>query len=224
MPAPPGGLSVQFRWRGKTYRSAFKGLSLFADSLGDDVERLTPVVRQQLDLFMRGIIQAMRQRHSTPWPEGTSPKGVKPGTMSRRSSGIASSLGYSVSGSALNEVRAAVFGSKITKVHERGAVIRAKRARYLTIPLPAAMDSRGNPLKRRARDWQNTFVKRSKKGALIIFQSRGRGEIIPLYVLKKQVRIPARLGLADTVGTAVPLFEQEVIGAMLDELQREAGL
>lgn len=224
MAAPPGALSVQFRWRGKTYRSAFRGLSLFAESLGDDVERLTPVVRRQLDLFMRGVIEAMRQRHDTPWPEGTSPKGVRPGTMSKRSGGIAKSLGYSVSGSSLDDVRAAVFGSRIARVHERGAVIRTKRAKYLTVPLPAALDSRGNPLRRRARDWDNTFVKRSKKGNLIIFQSRGRGEIIPLYVLRKQVRIPARLGLADTVGTAIPLFEQEVIDAMLRDLQEEAGL
>lgn len=215
-------LSVQFRYRGKTYRSALRGLTAFAASLGDDVERLTPTVRRELDKFMRAIIQAMRQRHSGPWPAGTSPAGVQPGTLSKRGRGIAESLGYSVSGSTLEEVEAAVFGSKIARVHERGAVIEAKRAKYLTVPLPAALDSKGRPLRRSARAWRNTFVKRSKKGNLIIFQKRAGNQLVPLYVLRKSVTIPPRLGLGDTAREAAGIFEQEVIEAMLRDVQEGA--
>ena len=64
----------------------------------------------------------------------------------------------------------------------------------MTIPLDAALNANGTPKKKRARDWKDTFVAKSKRGNLIIFQKRGR-RIVPLYVLKKRVRIPARLGL-----------------------------
>lgn len=215
-------IGLQFRYGGRTYRSALRGLSAFAASLGDDVERLTPTVRRELDKFMRAIIEAMRQRHSGPWPSGTSPAGVRPGTLSRRGRGIASSLGFSVSGSALDDVEAAIFGSRIARVHERGAVIEAKRAKYLTVPLPAALDDKGRPLRRSARQWRNTFVKRSKRGNLIIFQKRAGNQLVPLYVLRKSVTIPPRLGLADTARDAAFIFEQEVIEAMLRDIQEGA--
>ena len=64
-------------------------------------------------------------------------------------------------------------------IHEVGGVIRAKSARYLTIPLPAALDRRGVARQPSARGWKNTFVAESKRGNLLIFQRRG-AQIVPL--------------------------------------------
>lgn len=79
-------------------------------------------------------------------------------------------------------------------IHLDGGTIVATRSKYLTIPLPAACDRRGVPLKASSRDWPDTFVMTSKRGNLIIAQ-RGPGKsITPLYLLKTSVRIPARFG------------------------------
>ncbi len=106
-------------------------------------------------------------------------------------------------------------------VHEDGAVIR-KKGKMLAIPLPAALDSRGRPLKRGPRAWRNTFVARSRKGNLLIFQKRGK-DIIPLFVLKDQVKIPRRLGMGVTMDKAAPVYIERVFERALASLKK-AGL
>jgi phage gpG-like protein len=64
--------------------------------------------------------------------------------------------------------------------HQYGRTIRPVNVRFLTIPLPAARPGS------KARDYDNTFV---AKG--IIFQKQG-ANIVPLFKLKKSVKIPAR--------------------------------
>lgn len=115
--------------------------------------------------------------------------------LQRRSGGtierFKASQRVSATGNGLDKVDAqmnvGVFG-----IHLTGGVVSARRSRYLTIPLPAACDRRGVPLKRRARDWPNTFVITSKSGNPLIVHKVG-GRIVPLYVLKPSVRIPPRL-------------------------------
>lgn len=86
--------------------------------------------------------------------------------------------------------------------HEFGATIRPKTAKFLTIPLPAAKTAAGAG-RGRARDFPNTFVRRSKAGNLILFQKIGK-RIIPLFVLKKMVKIPKRPWLKPGVTKSVP--------------------
>lgn len=80
------------------------------------------------------------------------------------------------------------------------------RARYLAVPLAAALTAvRGvprwrSPLRVSLRSaFAATFVQRSRAGNLILFGvPRGRNKakkIIPLFALRKSVRIPPRLGL-----------------------------
>lgn len=88
-----------------------------------------------------------------------------------------------------------ILGRLGTKVpygptHEYGATIKPVRKQWLTIPLGAVKTPAG-VARGRARDFQNTFFRRSKTGNLILFQKRGE-RIIPLFVLKKQVKIPKR--------------------------------
>lgn len=72
----------------------------------------------------------------------------------------------------------------IAITHHRGATIRPKNVNWLTLPFPGVTG--------RARDYENTFVGRGAQGGLIIFQNQEDGSIKPLFLLKKQVKIPAR--------------------------------
>ena len=103
------------------------------------------------------------------------------------------------------------------RVHEYGAVIRAKKAKFLTIPLPAALNSKGIPKKMSAREWDKTFIQTSKAGNLIIFRTQGR-RIIPLYVLKSEVRIKPRLGMGLTLEKGLPRFVDKSVDAMLQAI------
>lgn len=92
------------------------------------------------------------------------------------------------------------FGNRLkyASILEIGGTITAKNAKYLTIPLPSALTPTGQ-LKKKAREWDNTFVKRSKAGNLIIYQHNGKGKITPLFVLKKSVKINARRYMEKTM-------------------------
>lgn len=67
----------------------------------------------------------------------------------------------------------------LAAVHHFGATIRPKRAKYLAIPYPGVT---GRP-----RDYKNTFF--AKKS---MFQSQEDGTVKPLFMLKDEVKIPAR--------------------------------
>jgi len=69
-------------------------------------------------------------------------------------------------------------------IHHYGGTIRPKKKKFLTIPFPGGPADKRVPL--RAADFADTFV---AKG--IIFQKRGE-DIVPLFILKKSVEIPAR--------------------------------
>jgi hypothetical protein len=99
------------------------------------------------------------------------------------------------------------IGTAYAGVHvgEGETRITPKSSQYLTIPLKAAK-TRSGVAKGRATDtnlWGNTFVRDSKAGNKIIFgqskyvrgQSAGQahGDIVPLFVLKKSVKVKARI-------------------------------
>jgi hypothetical protein len=88
----------------------------------------------------------------------------------------------------------------------------------LTIPLPAAMDNNG-VTRGSARDeaiFGETFIRKSAKGNLIIFgklkyvkgKSAGKvkGKLVPLFLLKNQVNVPARIFPEDLAKFAQPLL------------------
>ena len=83
------------------------------------------------------------------------------------------------------------------RIHETGGTIRPKNVKYLPVPLPDALTPTGQ-LRKKTKEYDNTFVQKSKKGNLILFQTKG-SEIIPLFVLKEKVVIPARHWFSDAV-------------------------
>ena len=95
--------------------------------------------------------------------------------------------------------------------------IRPKRGKFLAIPLDAAKTDKAGVARGGPRDehlWGETFVRRSKAGNLIIFgkqkYGRGkkagqtRGKLVPLFVLKKSVKVKTRVDAKELLKWLVP--------------------
>lgn len=99
------------------------------------------------------------------------------------------------------------------RVHEHNGetVIRAKNGKFLAIPLDAAKTAkgvaRGGP-----RDYPDTFV-RSFGGSPMIVQQIGNGRILPLFVLKRSVRVKGRPAVR-------PVAEQFVQPSLIDAARK----
>lgn len=108
--------------------------------------------------------------------------GVRTGNLRR-------SIQYRVNENALS----GEFGSYNTTyamIHEKGGTLTAKRGQFLAIPISPEAKTKAGVFKS-PRTFKNTFVKESRNGNKIIFQKKGKN-IIPLFVLKRSVKIPAR--------------------------------
>lgn len=204
----------QVKFRNRRYNDARRGLEAFANQLGKDWNGAAKVLSEELRLFVESVAEALVERHGTPWPGGTSAK-----SLSKRSGALVTELENSVKmrGKTFRGLQAYLVVGFPAVIHEFGATIKPKKAKYLTIPLPAALDSKGVPLKKSPREWGNTFVARSRAGNLIIFQNRG-AHIVPLYVLRSSVTIPPRLGLRETVETGIPHFVERAMDQMVRHL------
>lgn len=115
------------------------------------------------------------------------------------------SYGDTTTGNTLNTVSAFVSAggpaAKYAPVHEFGATITAKKAYsrvpggpYLNIPLPANKTPSGvTRLSARAVFTSGGFLVRTQSGNWIVLSGAGR----PMFILRKRVTIPPRLGLRD---------------------------
>lgn len=213
--------SLELDLDGRRFKSAETGVRALARGLDPRKLNADVIIRREIKNVLDSVAAAMTQRHSTPWrADQRLPTGVRSGRLARRSGRTLREIRRSVrvTGSG-NAIEGRIGGPFYLSVHEGGAVIRVRRAQFLTIPLPAALDSRGVPKRRRARDWPNTFVQKSKRGNLIIFQRRPGGRLVPLYLLKKQVRIPRRLGLGATLRVAAPVALERIADALVRRIQ-----
>ena len=107
-------------------------------------------------------------------------------------------------------------GAPYAKAHEFGATIRPRRRQFLTVPLRDAKTAAGvtrqqAQLRRSGRGFETaslvpgaedtqTFIFTSVGNRKIIAVAKRGGGVLPLYVLRKSVRIPERLGFRDTWG------------------------
>lgn len=205
-----------FNFRNKRFQRASVGLAAFAKELDASWDGAAKSLSRQLKSFLDSVAEAIAQRHSTPWPGGTGEH-----TLSKRSGALVASIEKSVriEGSTYNDLKGYIGAAFPAQVHEYGATIRPKKAKFLTVPLPAALDSRGVPKKKSARDWKNTFVAKTRKGNLIIFQKNGT-QITPLYVLRTQVTIPPRLGMQATLNLGLPYFVDKAADAIVRDMMR----
>lgn len=115
-------------------------------------------------------------------------------------------------------------GAVYSRVHigRRGqkTVIRPKKGKYLAIPIGEALTkagvAKGGPTSNR---WGKTFVQKSKKGNLIIFGQKRimkekregelRSAVLPLFLLLKQVTIPARIDPQEAMDFIKPKLIQD---------------
>lgn len=202
---------------GRTFDNIESGLASIERDLNEASDRATVRAGKEIIKTLNAVGAKIRSKHSQPWNGGVVNFTNR---LQRRSGGGLRSILESIR--MLDNTSTVVAGEITTgnmAIHETGGVIRAKRARYLTIPLPSAMDSRGVPLHRRAREWNDTFVARSRNGTLLIFQKR-LGRVVPLYILKPSVFIPARLGMEKTFNDQISTFERRAFEAIAKELER----
>jgi len=191
-----GFLELSANYGGKGYSDASGAVAALNKHIEDSYKRIPDTLRNELGRYLKRVQSELVSKHSAPY------SGARGGdSLSRRSGGGLRSIMESIkvqSGSEIQDVSGRIGGNYYMRVHEYGATITPRTAKYLTIPMPAALDARGIPKKRSAREWSNTFVAPTKSG-LMIFQKRA-SRIVPLYLLKKSVKIPARLGMYDKLG------------------------
>jgi len=94
--------------------------------------------------------------------------------------------------------------------HEHGATIVPKRVQWLTIPTEFAKTAAG-VTRGGARTFSNTFFLKPGKGRTnpLIMQKQGK-EVIPLFVLKKSVTIPARPFMRPSAMQTKKYIEEEI--------------
>jgi hypothetical protein len=202
-------------YKNVVYSDANVGLQMLRRNFEVAAQRIKPILRAELTRHLQKTVQLIASKNSQPWPGGTTSTSI-----SMRSGEAMQSLkqGVQVTDGAVGPT-GYMYGVFYLFVHEYGGTMRAKRAQYMTIPLPAALNSDGTPKKRNAREWNNTFVGESKAGNLIIFERHGR-EVVPLYVLKKEVRVRARLGLRKAQEDAMDVFIWAVANLVANEVMK----
>ena len=105
------------------------------------------------------------------------PKSKSSGTTLVKSGKLHDSIHHVVSGEQV------IVGTnlKYARILHEGGIIKPLSAEYLAIPLTSEAATK------KPREYQSTFIQKN-----VIFRSLDNGEIEALYVLKKQVTIPAR--------------------------------
>lgn len=176
-----------------------------------DIARLRRGFKRAPELMAREARAALRDAANT-WQGKVVRENFRPfsgnkndtKTLQSRSSFLRRSLGHRIEGDNLSNLSVSVYSSgvKYARIQEYGGDVRPVKGKYLTIPLDAAMGPRGVPKKSSVRDYADGFFFESKAGNLIFAVSKvvGRGknarsQVVPLYVLKRKVTIPARFGL-----------------------------
>jgi phage gpG-like protein len=148
--------------------------------------------------------------------------------LKRRTGNLARSMGFRIdkdeagnfesiigSGASLKTARM-VYAN----IHETGGIIRPKNKQYLTIPLPSAQTPAGvgrftaGEVRDGLAGYDGSFIKRSKVGNLIIFGTQG-DKVIPLFLLKRSVTIPARRYMSITVEQT----QDKVVDNIVDKIK-----
>lgn len=171
---------IQVYINGKHFPDPFVAVSGLGEEIKAHKTHVNVVFKRELRKFLNQIASDMEKQHSGPYPGGTGAD-----SLSKRSGRGVKSVKQSVyvKGNSLSNTEGGIGGISYLRTHEFGADIHPKRAKYLTVPLSAALNANGTPRKMSARQWDNTFVNRSKNGNLLIFRKDSRGRITPLYLL-----------------------------------------
>ena len=229
MPARPG-FRMSFTINKSRFASVNDGLRALANKVDYDLlkPKLAQPVVEEMEKFLVGVSDNLARLHGTPWPSGTTDN-----TLSMRGGGLIESIRDSVKVWVDSDgvVQGRIGGKHWARVHEYGTVgaggtlpdIVPVSSKYLTVPLPPALDARGLPIHERARDWESThdtFIYKSKKGNLLIAyrDPKNPKQLVNLYVLKESVAIKPRLRLREALKLAGPAFVDKASEAMFKNL------
>jgi hypothetical protein len=202
-------ITVTANFQGKSFASPLAVSKAVTNALTKNVEAGMQAIAVELKNALDKLYEDLAEKHGTAWPEGTtaSSLSVRSGRGLRT---IKDSIKVEQNGP---EITGTISAGSLS-VHETGATITPRKAQYLTVPLTPALNSQGLPLRSSAREWDNTFIATSRRGNLIIFQRNTGGKITPLYLLRKSVRIPPRLGMTKMFEDMIPHFERKAIDAL----------
>jgi len=215
------GTVIQLRFSDKKFRAMVKK----APGL------LRQTFTQALNDIGNGFVAEMKETRLS------GPPGLQPRTgVTRRSlTHQVGALGAAVGGG-MQPLRLSIYfegaAAKWVGGHERGITIQANgnasvcgKGRMLAIPLPAARTAAG-VARSGPCNMQGLVLIKSKKGNLLLVKpgakrKRARGAVgapappdfTPMFVLKKQVRIPARLGFATTWRGYLPVVRSQLADA-----------
>lgn len=212
-------MSVTVEIDGRSYTDIERAIQNMMGRLERGIAESGAKVSAELRNSLHGVAAEMAQRHSRRW-NGRLINDSE--NLQRRSGEGLRSLLRSVRSEPvrhLEDVEASISGAGLS-FHENDNVTVARRSRYLTIPLPAALDSRGVEIKRSAREWTNTFVRRSRRGNLLIFARTSRGPV-PLYLLKQRTVSPARLRLGMVIDRSLPWWEQRLADRIAESIEEK---
>jgi len=158
-------------------------------------EQLAEALQKAPSAFLSQFDPAMR-RYLRGFAQGTMAKRItgRPGLINRTGA-LRRSFGTAVTGEGSVDTWAGTVytTSPYARMQEFGGTQTPKKSQFLTIPLASARTGAGAS-RGGARSFSNTFFAKSKAGNLLMFQKQGK-KIVPLFVLKKSVSIPPRLGM-----------------------------
>lgn len=139
-----------------------------------------------------------------------------------RSGRLRRSIQTSITGTTMTTVSGRVYSDMVyAPIQETGGTIRAKDkylrvagGPYLNIPLSANKTAAGM-MRMGAREVFNAggFIIKSKKGNYLVMSGAGQ----PMFVLKKQVTIPARLGMMKASDDSVPTLLSELSRVLFED-------
>lgn len=205
---------------GRSYTDVEQAISEMIGRLERGIAESGAAVSREFRNAMHDVAAEMAYRHNRRW----NGRLINDSENLQRRTGeglrsLLRSVRYAEGARDLDDAAASISGAGLS-VHEEDNVTVARRSRYLTIPLPAALDSRGVEIKRSARDWRNTFVRRSRRGNLLIFARTARGPV-PLYLLKRRTFSPARLRMGMVIDRSLPWWEQKVADAIMESIEEK---
>jgi len=167
------------------------------------------------DIMRQGVMSAREKVH----------KNTKE-NLKVRTGMLRRSIQYQISGNKLSDLRASVFsaanvgGEKVlyAPVHEFGATIKAKKAYaripggpYLNIPTSENKTPAGvTRMKAREVFAQGGYIKRFRSGGFGVFLPGNR----LMFTLKKQVEIPARLGMVEACEEQITTILSNLVNAL----------
>jgi phage gpG-like protein len=142
--------------------------------------------------------------------------------LKRRTGNLAKSMGWRID--KVNEIPEGIIGSGASlninrmvyaNIHETGGVITPKRAKMLAIPIGRALTRAGvarfKPREITSAGYDNSFIRRTNSGNLILFGTKG-SKLIPLFVLKDSVKIPARRYMSITAEETQTKVVDDIVG------------